>query len=264
MAVRPGCGRRARRQRRARPARGSISRPDDARSRPPARPGPRRSSRSTSPARPGPDPWPGSPSSTPAGWSTAALETLDRLADEGWRTVAGDPPGRPRSRDGRDAATERTESFDPFAAILGPRSDHQTATASRSERPAADRPVPPLERLRAGARSGRPPRIPRSARSRTPRSTSAGSRTSRSRDGATKSAGRGPNRRSIASGSRTAVDAQPSRDWKAIDRHPADRLADEVAVVGVLARRSQVASARSVKPGEVDRPVARAGPPRRA
>ena len=29
------------------------------------------------------------------------------------------------------------------------------------------------------------------------------------------SAGRGPNNRSIASGTRTAVDAQPSRDWKA-------------------------------------------------
>ena len=52
----------------------------------------------------------------------AALETLERLADEGWRTVAGDPPspGRPRSWP-FDAATERTESFDPFAASLGPR-----------------------------------------------------------------------------------------------------------------------------------------------
>jgi hypothetical protein len=51
----------------------------------------------------------------------AALETLDRLGDRGWRTVAGDPPGRVRGTAERDAATERTESFDPFAAMLGPR-----------------------------------------------------------------------------------------------------------------------------------------------
>ena len=51
----------------------------------------------------------------------AALETLDRLGDRGWRTVAGDPPGGPAVREARDAATERTESFDPFASMLGPR-----------------------------------------------------------------------------------------------------------------------------------------------
>jgi hypothetical protein len=54
------------------------------------------------------------------GMITVAVETLDRLADQGWRTVAGDPPSS-RSRPRRDAVTERTESFDPFAAVLGPR-----------------------------------------------------------------------------------------------------------------------------------------------
>ena len=56
------------------------------------------------------------------GMIAAALETLERLADEGWRTIAGDPPnpGRPRSATA-DAATERTETFDPFAGSLGPR-----------------------------------------------------------------------------------------------------------------------------------------------
>ena len=56
------------------------------------------------------------------GMIAAALETLDRLADEGWRTVAGDPPrpiGPPAAT--RDAAAERTEAFDPFEATLGPR-----------------------------------------------------------------------------------------------------------------------------------------------
>ena len=40
--------------------------------------------------------------------------------DQGWRTVAGDPPGS-RSRPRREVATERTECFDPFAMLLGPR-----------------------------------------------------------------------------------------------------------------------------------------------
>jgi hypothetical protein len=48
----------------------------------------------------------------------AALVSLERLADEGWRTVAGDPPS---SSPARDAAAERTESFDPFGSALGPR-----------------------------------------------------------------------------------------------------------------------------------------------
>jgi hypothetical protein len=51
----------------------------------------------------------------------AALATLDRLGDQGWRTVAGDPPGTTRASRARDAATERTEAFDPFASMLGPR-----------------------------------------------------------------------------------------------------------------------------------------------
>ncbi len=54
------------------------------------------------------------------GMIAAAAETLDRLADQGWRTVAGDPPGS-RSRPRREVVTERTESFDPFAKLLGSR-----------------------------------------------------------------------------------------------------------------------------------------------
>jgi hypothetical protein len=56
------------------------------------------------------------------GMVTAALATLERLGDHGWRTVAGDPPGgsRPRST-ARDAAAERTEAFDPFGSSLGAR-----------------------------------------------------------------------------------------------------------------------------------------------
>jgi hypothetical protein len=50
----------------------------------------------------------------------AALETLDRLGDQGWSTVAGDAPGGARARSAvRDVVTERTESFDPFGATLG-------------------------------------------------------------------------------------------------------------------------------------------------
>jgi D-Lysine 5,6-aminomutase TIM-barrel domain of alpha subunit len=52
----------------------------------------------------------------------AALATLDALADQGWRAVVGDGPasepegGRPRSLGG-DAVAERTEAFDPLAAL---------------------------------------------------------------------------------------------------------------------------------------------------
>jgi hypothetical protein len=57
------------------------------------------------------------------GMIAAAQSTLDRLADHGWRTVSGDPPAGARARHPavRDVVTERTESFDPFAAALGKR-----------------------------------------------------------------------------------------------------------------------------------------------
>ena len=53
---------------------------------------------------------------------SAAAATLDGLADQGWRTVAGDPlgGGRGMSR-GPEAIAERAEAFDPFASLLGPR-----------------------------------------------------------------------------------------------------------------------------------------------
>jgi len=56
------------------------------------------------------------------GMVAAAEEALERLADEGWRTLAGDPPSRGPSKSAAfDAATERTESFDAFEATLGRR-----------------------------------------------------------------------------------------------------------------------------------------------
>ena len=56
------------------------------------------------------------------GMISAAIETLDRLGDQGWRTVSGDPSGSHVSQpSGRDAAIERTETFDPFEPLLGPR-----------------------------------------------------------------------------------------------------------------------------------------------
>jgi hypothetical protein len=50
-----------------------------------------------------------------------ALDTLDRLADGGWRTVAGDPHAMARSRRGRDMVAERTEPFDPLVTNLARR-----------------------------------------------------------------------------------------------------------------------------------------------
>ncbi len=55
------------------------------------------------------------------GMIEAARVTLGRLDDHGWRAVSGDPPGGGRRSTGRDAATERTEPFDPIGASLGPR-----------------------------------------------------------------------------------------------------------------------------------------------
>jgi hypothetical protein len=52
----------------------------------------------------------------------AAMRTLEQLADQGWRTVAGDGPGAGRaSSGGGQAVAERTESFDPFESQLGSR-----------------------------------------------------------------------------------------------------------------------------------------------
>ncbi|HET9522351.1 MAG TPA: lysine 5,6-aminomutase subunit alpha [Candidatus Limnocylindrales bacterium] len=45
----------------------------------------------------------------------AAVATLERLADDGWRSVLGDQAGRQDDvRIGADSVAERTESFDPF------------------------------------------------------------------------------------------------------------------------------------------------------
>jgi hypothetical protein len=45
----------------------------------------------------------------------AGIETLEALANEGWRAVIGDPMGGPdRERLGADAVVERSEPYDPF------------------------------------------------------------------------------------------------------------------------------------------------------
>jgi len=51
------------------------------------------------------------------GTSEAALRTLERLADDGWRAVVG-PADREESRIGADAVAERTDGFDPLAREL--------------------------------------------------------------------------------------------------------------------------------------------------
>jgi hypothetical protein len=49
----------------------------------------------------------------------AALTTLERLADDGWRAVLGDAlDGAEQVRLGQDSVAERTESFDPFARAI--------------------------------------------------------------------------------------------------------------------------------------------------
>ena len=49
-----------------------------------------------------------------------ALATLDMLADRGWRAIAGETPDMASARAlGGDAVAERTETFDPFASMLG-------------------------------------------------------------------------------------------------------------------------------------------------
>jgi hypothetical protein len=49
------------------------------------------------------------------GMVDAAIDTLDRLANDGWRTVAGDPPDEARARSwGTETVAERTDDFDPF------------------------------------------------------------------------------------------------------------------------------------------------------
>jgi hypothetical protein len=49
----------------------------------------------------------------------AALTTLERLAEDGWRAVLGDSvQGPERVRLGEDSVAERTEAFDPFGRAL--------------------------------------------------------------------------------------------------------------------------------------------------
>ncbi|HLO34616.1 MAG TPA: hypothetical protein VK194_00975 [Candidatus Deferrimicrobium sp.] len=51
--------------------------------------------------------------------AAAALRTLDRLADDGWRAVIGDGPADATElRLGADAIAERSEPFDPLGAEL--------------------------------------------------------------------------------------------------------------------------------------------------
>jgi hypothetical protein len=53
---------------------------------------------------------------------SAASATLDGLADQGWRSVAGDPLGAGRGRPrGLETIAERAEAFDPFETPLAQR-----------------------------------------------------------------------------------------------------------------------------------------------
>ena len=52
--------------------------------------------------------------------AAAALRTLDRLADDGWRAVIGDGPADAADASlGADAVAERSDPFDPLGAELG-------------------------------------------------------------------------------------------------------------------------------------------------
>ena len=53
------------------------------------------------------------------GATGVALATLDMLADRGWRAIAGDGPEDGLRAIGGDAVADRTETFDPFEALLG-------------------------------------------------------------------------------------------------------------------------------------------------
>jgi hypothetical protein len=56
------------------------------------------------------------------GTVTAAVATLERLADGGWPSLLGETPAaarRDRPRLGADAVTDRTETFDPLAGPVG-------------------------------------------------------------------------------------------------------------------------------------------------
>jgi hypothetical protein len=49
--------------------------------------------------------------------ATAALATVDRLANEGWGSVLGEGPGRLDAGGAQgDAIAERSDAFDPFLA----------------------------------------------------------------------------------------------------------------------------------------------------
>lgn len=64
----------------------------------------------------GPPPLSGSALAYAQATVKAAVRTLDRLADHGWRDVLGDAlEGRTRERLGADAVVERLDSFDPLA-----------------------------------------------------------------------------------------------------------------------------------------------------
>lgn len=50
----------------------------------------------------------------------SAIQTLERLSDDGWEAILGEPiGGADRPRLGADAVVERSEAFDPFGTALG-------------------------------------------------------------------------------------------------------------------------------------------------
>jgi hypothetical protein len=64
--------------------------------------------------RPGPAVLDGAAAAHAEGMLAAATDTLERLADAGWRAILGEPiDGAPRGL-GADAVSDRTESIDPL------------------------------------------------------------------------------------------------------------------------------------------------------
>jgi D-Lysine 5,6-aminomutase TIM-barrel domain of alpha subunit len=53
------------------------------------------------------------------GATGVALATLDMIADRGWQAISGDAPEGGSRAIGGDAVADRTETFDPFEALLG-------------------------------------------------------------------------------------------------------------------------------------------------
>ena len=248
VAVRRGGGRRARRQRRAGPAVGSGSAPTD-------RSSAIRAARAASmvsadvagATRAGP--LTGVALDHARGMIAAAVETLERLGRRGLangRRRSAEPGaievGGVRCRDRADRIVRSVRR-----RRSGGASDHQIATAARRERPAANGPIAPLERLEPQRI-----RIGRLEFLRQPRrelEIDVGRQPDQEIARRCHEEGRpGPNRRSISTGSRTVVDAQPSRDWNTTTGTSATGSRSRSRSSASRARRARLSRARAASP----------------